>query len=79
MQVLFDESEYRVIAQAARRQGQTIADFVRQALRGACRQQPTGNTDKKIAVVRAAARHGFPTADIDTMLAQIERGYGGDE
>jgi hypothetical protein len=25
--------------------------------------------------VRAAARHSFPTADIDQMLAEIESGY----
>jgi hypothetical protein len=25
--------------------------------------------------VRVAARHQFPTADIDEMLAEIERGY----
>ena len=35
--------------------------------------------DRKISVVRAAARHDFPTADIDRMLAEIERGYLGDD
>jgi hypothetical protein len=30
---------------------------------------------KKLAVVRAAAAHGFPTGDIDVMLEEIERGY----
>jgi hypothetical protein len=27
-------------------------------------------------VVRAAAKHAFPTADIDQMLSEIEAGYG---
>jgi hypothetical protein len=27
-------------------------------------------------VIRAAARMDFPTADIDRMLEEIERGYG---
>jgi hypothetical protein len=27
------------------------------------------------ADVRAAARHSFPTRDIDQVLAEIERGY----
>jgi hypothetical protein len=27
-------------------------------------------------VIRAAARHDFPSADIDRMLAEIESGYG---
>jgi hypothetical protein len=30
---------------------------------------------KKLAAIRAAARHESPTSDIDTMLAEIERGY----
>jgi hypothetical protein len=31
--------------------------------------------EKKLAAIRAAARHESPTSDIDTMLAEIERGY----
>jgi hypothetical protein len=26
-------------------------------------------------VIRAAARHAYPTGDIDQMIAEIERGY----
>jgi hypothetical protein len=33
--------------------------------------------ERKLAVVRAAARHRFPTADVDQMLAEIEHGYTG--
>lgn len=32
-------------------------------------------TDGKIEAVRSAAKHEFPTADIDTMLGEIEDGY----
>jgi hypothetical protein len=35
--------------------------------------------DRKIAAIRAAARHGFPTADIDRMNEEIERGPVGSE
>jgi hypothetical protein len=35
-----------------------------------------GNVGKKLDAVRAATRHSFPTADINDMLAEIERGYG---
>jgi hypothetical protein len=31
--------------------------------------------DAKVRAVREAAGHGFPTADIDEMLGEIERGY----
>ncbi len=34
------------------------------------------DTMRKLDAVRVAVRHEFPTADIDDMLAQIERGYG---
>ena len=29
----------------------------------------------KLEAIRRAAKHEFPTADIETMLAEIERGY----
>jgi len=79
LQVLLEESELAAIRKAARRQHMTTAEWVRQALRAAQRRQPTGNTDRKLAVVRAAARHRFPTADIDRMLQEIEQGYAGTE
>jgi hypothetical protein len=39
------------------------------------RTQPSGSVGKKIEAVRTAARFEYPTADIDQMLAEIERGY----
>jgi hypothetical protein len=30
---------------------------------------------EKLEAIRTAAEHEFPTGDIDTMLAEIERGY----
>ncbi|MCK5375912.1 MAG: hypothetical protein KAJ97_02445 [Acidobacteria bacterium] len=35
-----------------------------------------GDAERKLAAIRAADRHGYPTADIDLMLGEIERGYG---
>ena len=40
------------------------------------RREPLGSAGKKLEVIRAAAQHDYPTADIDTMLAEIEMGYG---
>ena len=58
----------------------TIAEWVRQALAAARRYEPLGDAGKKLDVIREAARHEYPTADIDEMLREIERGYqsGGD-
>jgi hypothetical protein len=77
LQVLLDESELAEIRKVARRHRLTTAAWVRQALRAARRAEPGADAKKKLAVVRAAARHRFPTADIDRMLAEIEQGYLG--
>lgn len=76
LQVLFDEPELLRIQQIARRHRMTVAGWVRQTLRAAARQEPRLAVRTKLEVVRAAAEHSFPTADIDQMLAEIERGYG---
>ena len=76
LQVLLKEPEYQEIRQAARARNLSVAEWVRQALRLVRLSEPSGSADKKINVVRAAARFEYPSADIDQMLAEIERGYG---
>jgi hypothetical protein len=75
MQVLVEEAEYARLQQAARRKGMSLAEWVRHALRDAYRREPENAPDKKLAAIRAAARHDYPTGDIDQMLAEVERGY----
>jgi hypothetical protein len=76
LQVLLEESEFAEIRRAARVSRMTVAEWVRQALRRARREEPMTETRRKIATVREAARGTYPTADIGQMLAEIERGYG---
>jgi hypothetical protein len=71
------ESEFREIQRVARRHRMTVAEWVRQALRAARRREPLGGAETKLDVVRAASRHTFSTADIEQMVAEIERGYSG--
>jgi predicted transcriptional regulator len=78
LQVILQDPEYREIQQIARARHMTIAEWVRQALAAARRYEPLGDAGKKLDVVREAARQEFPTANIDEMLADIERGYGGE-
>jgi metal-responsive CopG/Arc/MetJ family transcriptional regulator len=78
LQVVLDEQELREIETAARRERMTTSEWVRQALRAARRARAGGDAGKKLALVRRAARHGFPTRDIDQMLGEIERGRTGD-
>lgn len=71
-----DEREHEEIDAAARRHGLTVSQWVRQALRASRRAQADVPAAHKLAVIRAAARHEGPSADIDQMLAEIESGYG---
>lgn len=77
LQVLLEEDELRELRRVARARHLTVAEWVRQTLRAARRQEPLGDASRKLAVIRRAATHGFPTADIDVMLEEIERGYAG--
>jgi hypothetical protein len=75
LQVILQDQEYREIQKMARSRRMSLAEWVRQALDLARRREPLGDTGKKIAVIRAAARHDYPAGDIDKMLAEIEKGY----
>lgn len=78
LQVVLDDRELAEIRRFARRQQMTTAEWVRQALRVARRAEPRISTNRKLEVIRAAARHAYPAPDIDRMLAEIERGRLGD-
>jgi hypothetical protein len=78
LQVLLEEAEFAEIRRAARLSRMTVAEWVRQALRRARREEPVTDTKRKLSIVREAARGSYPTADIDQMLAEIERGYTAD-
>lgn len=75
LQVLLDESELRVLKRLAAQERMTVAEWVRRLLRAEYRRQPSSGADKKLAILRRAARGTFPTGDIDQMLAEIETGY----
>ena len=72
------DKELAEIQQSARRQQMTTAEWVRQALRAARRAKSSVAPRKKLEVIRAAARHAFPSPDIEQMLTEIERGYLGE-
>lgn len=76
LQVIVQDPEYRDIQRAARLRRMSIAEWVRQALVQARRREPSREVAARLEVIRAAERLNFPTADIDRMLEEIERGYG---
>jgi hypothetical protein len=72
---LLEEPEWREIQRAAKAERTTVAEWVRRALRQARRATSSANVDGRLSAIRTAARHQFPTADIDQMNAEIGRGY----
>lgn len=77
LQILVDDGEFEEIHGAAARDGLTMSEWVRIALRHARRDRPRRDVAAKLAAVRSAASHAFPTADIEDMLADIARGHEG--
>ena len=76
LQVLLGESDLAEIQRLAKLSNMTVAEWVRLALQEARRRRPTKNPARKLQAIREAVRFGFPTSEIRTMLAEIERGYG---
>jgi hypothetical protein len=75
LQVLFDDDELRDLQRIARRHRMTTAEWVRRSLRAAREAESGLDVGQKLAAVRSAAAHAFPTAEIEAMLEETERGY----
>ena len=75
LQVLLDPDEYHDMQRIARQQRLTVSEWVRQSLRELIREEPLGDQDRKLRVIREAARHAYPAPPIDQMLREIESGY----
>ncbi|HLA15918.1 MAG TPA: hypothetical protein VJZ72_03365 [Candidatus Limnocylindrales bacterium] len=75
LQVLLDDAELKDIQKAARRRRLTVAAWVRDALRQRRAAEERPDPKEKLDAIAAAARHAYPTADIDRMLEEIEQGY----
>ena len=77
LQVIIADPEYRELQRAARSRHMSLAQWVRQALELARREEPIGSVSKKLEAVRRAVQHEGPTGDIEQMLSEIEAGYTG--
>lgn len=75
LQVLLEEEELAEIRRAARRHRQSVAEWVRGALRRARAEDGGRPQAEKLRVLRDSLAHDFPTGPIDQMLEEIERGY----
>jgi len=77
LQVLLSDQEMSEIQRLAKRDRLTVGEWVRRVLRDAGKQRSGLDPELKLKAVRRAAKHSFPTADIDVMLREIEQGYNG--
>jgi len=75
LQVLLPDAEMAEIQRMARREQLTVGEWARRALRQARSERSPGDPKAKLKVLREAVKHSFPTADVEQMLAEIERGY----
>lgn len=77
LQVLLPDSEMSDIQRLAKRERLTVGEWVRRTLRDARASRPVIDPETKLKAVRRGAKYSFPTADIEPMLSEIERGYQG--
>ena len=75
MQVVMQKAELQEYRRSAKRQGVTLAAWVRQHLRSASREESLADPERKLAAIRAGAACDFPAPDIGQMLDEIEAGY----
>ena len=76
LQVVMPDDEYRAVANAARRRRKPISELVRDSLRRTVAEPEEMDPEARIAAILRFARFSGPSADIDEILADIERGRG---
>lgn len=76
LQVLLDDEDLADIKRAARRRRQSVAEWVRAALRAARDADAARPAEAKLRTIREAADNDYPTGSIDEILDEINLGYG---
>lgn len=79
LQVLFDDQELDEIRAHAAKERMTVAEWVRQSLRVARVAAAAPDPAARILAVREASRYDFPVSDVESMNADIARGYRGND
>lgn len=75
LQVLLPDEEMAAIQSIAKREHVPVGEWVRRTLREAREQKSMKDPEVKLRAIREAAKYSFPTADIEQMNEEIERGY----
>jgi hypothetical protein len=77
LQVRIPDHEMSDIQRFAERKRLTVGEWVRRTLRKACMSQPVIEPEAKLRAIRHAIQYSFPTAHIEPMTAEIDRGDAG--
>jgi len=75
LQILLPDREMVSIRALAGRERLTVGEWVRRTLREARTRMSVNDREAKLKAVRRGALYSFPTADLDQMLSENERGY----
>jgi hypothetical protein len=75
LQVLISDDEMEALGLQARSENLSVGEYVRRVLRDAGTERPGKSPATKLAAIRSAVRCSFPTAAIEEMNREIERGY----
>ena len=75
LQVLLADQEMSDIQALAKREALAVGEWVRRTLREALNRQSVNDPEAKLEAVRRGAEYSFPTAGIDQMIREIDRGY----
>lgn len=74
LQILLPDDEYRAVERVARRRGKSVSQLVRDSLRRTSAEEDEMDPEARIAAILRFARFSGPSADIEEILADIERG-----
>jgi Ribbon-helix-helix protein, copG family len=76
LQIVMPDDEYGAVERAARRRGKPLSQLVRESLRRTVSEEHEVDPETRIAAILRFARFSGPSADIDEILSDIERGRG---
>ena len=74
LQIIVSEEEIEELRKCADREGVTLSEWARRALRRARASQLGPTPELKLKVLEQALQRGHPTSNMDEMLDDIERG-----